>query len=264
MKILFIGDVVGKPGRDILSNQIGRLKDKYNPTFMLVNGENAANGRGITKKIYHQFLELGFHGVTMGNHTWDNRDIFDWIDDADRIVRPANYPEGTPGVGVMKLKQNGKKLAVINVMGNVFLPSLDCPFRTVDRLIEEVRDEVDAIFVDVHAEATSEKIAMGYHLDGRAQVVVGTHTHVQTADERVLPNGTAYITDVGMTGPLDGVLGMDASVVLKKFMTQLPVRFEVAEGREQLNGVFITIDDQTKRATKIERIHLDDQTVWFD
>lgn len=164
----------------------------------------------------------------------------------------------------MKLKQNGKKLAVINVMGNVFLPSLDCPFRTVDRLIEEVRDEVDAIFVDVHAEATSEKIAMGYHLDGRAQVVVGTHTHVQTADERVLPNGTAYITDVGMTGPLDGVLGMDASVVLKKFMTQLPVRFEVAEGREQLNGVFITIDDQTKRATKIERIHLDDQTVWFD
>ncbi|MBR2680834.1 MAG: YmdB family metallophosphoesterase, partial [Exiguobacterium sp.] len=133
-----------------------------------------------------------------------------------------------------------------------------------DRLVEEVRDEVDAIFVDVHAEATSEKIAMGYHLDGRAQAVVGTHTHVQTADERVLPNGTAYITDVGMTGPLDGVLGMDASTVLKKFMTQLPVRFEVAEGREQLNGVFITIDDQTKRATKIERIHLDDQTVWFD
>ncbi|MBR3062039.1 MAG: TIGR00282 family metallophosphoesterase, partial [Exiguobacterium sp.] len=216
------------------------------------------------KKIYQQFLELGFHGVTMGNLTWDNRDIFEWIDDADRIVRPANYPGGTPGVGMMKLKQNGKKLAVINVMGNVFLPSLDCPFRTVDRLVEEVRDEVDAIFVDVHAEATSEKIAMGYHLDGRAQAVVGTHTHVQTADERVLPNGTAYITDVGMTGPLDGVLGMDASVVLKKFMTQLPVRFEVAEGREQLNGVFITIDDQTKRATKIERIHLDDQTVWFD
>ena len=173
MKILFIGDVVGKPGRDILTKQIGRLKDKYNPTFMLVNGENAANGRGLTKKIYQQFLELGFHWVTMGNHTWDNRDIFDWIDDADRIVRPANYPDGTPGVGMMKLKQNGKKLAVINVMGNVFLPSLDCPFRTVDRLVEEVRDEVDAIFVDVHAEATSEKIAIGYHLDGRAQAVVG-------------------------------------------------------------------------------------------
>lgn len=264
MKILFIGDVVGKPGRDILSAQIGRLKSKYSPTFMLVNGENAANGRGITKKIYQQFLELGFHGVTMGNHTWDNRDIFDWIDDADRIVRPANYPDGTPGVGMMVLKQNGKKLAVINVMGTVFLPSLDCPFRTVDLLVDEIRDEVDAIFVDMHAEATSEKIAMGYHLDGRVQAVVGTHTHVQTADERVLSNGTAYITDVGMTGPLDGVLGMDAGVVLKKFVTQLPVRFEVAEGREQLNGVLITVDDQSKRATKIERIHLDDQTVWFD
>ena len=155
MKILFIGDVVGKPGRDILKKQISRLKDKYNPTFMLVNGENAANGRGLTKKIYQQFIELGFHGVTMGNHTWDNRDIFDWIDDADRIVRPANYPDGTPGVGMIKLKQNGKKLAVINVMVNVFLPSLDCPFRTVDRLVEEVRDEVDAIFVDIHALATS-------------------------------------------------------------------------------------------------------------
>lgn len=149
-------------------------------------------------------------------------------------------------------------------MGTVFLPSLNCPFRTVDALIEEVKDDVDAIFVDMHAEATSEKIAMGYHLDGRVQAVVGTHTHVQTADERVLAGGTAYITDVGMTGPLDGVLGMDADVVLKKFLTQLPVRFEVAEGREQLNGVLITIDDQSKRATKIERIHLDDQTVWFD
>lgn len=264
MKILFIGDVVGQPGREMLSRQVARLKAKYSPTFMLVNGENAANGRGITKKIYNQFLELGFHGVTMGNHTWDNRDIFEWIDDSDRIVRPANYPEGTPGRGLMVLKQGNKKIAVINVMGTVFMPSLACPFRTVDALIEEVKHEVDAIFVDVHAEATSEKIAIGYYLDGRVQAVVGTHTHVQTADERVLPNGTAYITDVGMTGPLDGVLGMDADVVVRKFLTQLPVRFEVATGREQLNGVLVTIDDQTKRATKIERIHLDDQTVWFD
>lgn len=264
MKILFIGDVVGAPGRHILQQFTGRIKSKYNPTVMLVNGENAAHGRGITKSIYHQLLELGFHGVTMGNHTFDNRDIFDWIDDAERIVRPANYPEGTPGRGMMVLKVGNKKIAVINVQGTVFLPPLGDPFRTVDELIAEVEGEVDAIFVDVHAEATSEKIAMGYHLAGRVQAVVGTHTHVQTADERILEGGTAYITDVGMTGPLDGVLGMRKEDVLRKFKTQLPTRFEVAEGREQLNGVLIHIDDVSKKATKIERIHLTDQSIFFD
>ncbi len=264
MKILFVGDVVGAPGRHILQQFTARLKAKYNPNVMLVNGENAAHGRGITKSIYHQFLELGFHGITMGNHTFDNRDIFDWIDDADRIIRPANYPEGTPGRGMMIVKAGNKKIAVINVQGTVFRPPLGDPFRTVDELIAEVEGKVDAIFVDVHAEATSEKIAMGYHLDGRVQAVVGTHTHVQTADERVLDGGTAYITDVGMTGPLNGVLGMRQEDVLRKFKTQLPTRFEVAEGREQLNGVLIHIDDTTKKATKIERIHLTDQSVFFD
>lgn len=264
MKILFVGDVVGSPGRHILEQFTSRLKAKYNPTFMIVNGENAAHGRGITKAIYHQMIELGYHGITMGNHTFDNKDVFDWIDGADKMIRPANYPEGTPGRGMMTVKANGKKLAIINLQGTVFLPALRCPFRMADQLISEVEGDVDAIFVDMHAEATSEKIAMGYHLDGRVQAVVGTHTHVQTADERVLEGGTAYISDVGMTGPLDGVLGMRKEDVLRKFKTQLPTRFEVASGREQLNGVLIHIDDATKRATKIERIHLTDQSIFFD
>ncbi|WP_216827914.1 TIGR00282 family metallophosphoesterase [Alkalihalobacterium elongatum] len=264
MKILFVGDVVGSPGRAMVKEYLPKLKKKYRPQISIVNGENAAGGKGITQKIYKGFLDAGAQAVTLGNHSWDNREIFEFIDDAKTLVRPANYPEGTPGKGYTIVKINTIELVVINLMGRTFLPPNDCPFRKVDEIIEQVKDRTPYIFVDFHAEATSEKQAMGWYLDGRVTAVVGTHTHVQTADQRVLPNGTAYITDVGMTGPYDGILGMDRTAVLNKFLTNLPVRFEVAIGREQLNAVVITVDDKTGRAKSIERVLINEDSPFFE
>lgn len=217
MNILFIGDIVGSPGRNMLKEHLPKLKEKYHPTITIVNGENAAGGRGITQKIYHNFLEWGVQAITMGNHTWDNKEIFDFIDDAKYLVRPANFPDNNPGQGMIFLKANSLEVAIISLQGRTFLPAIDDPFKKAEELVNEARKRTPIIFVDFHAEATSEKQALAWFLDGKVSAVVGTHTHVQTADNRILPNGTGYITDVGMTGPYDGILGMDREGVLNKF-----------------------------------------------
>ncbi|MFD1952941.1 TIGR00282 family metallophosphoesterase [Paenibacillus thailandensis] len=256
MNVLFIGDIVGSVGRQALKRVLPALRSKYNPHIIIANGENAAAGRGITGTIAREFFEWGVHGITMGNHTWDNKDIFEWIDEEPRIVRPANYPEGTPGQGMAIIRASGKELAIINLQGRTYLPAIDCPFRKADELIAKAQAKTKNILVDFHAEVTSEKIAMGWHLDGKASLVVGTHTHVQTNDDRILPGGTAYITDVGMVGPRDGVLGMERTAVLRKFMTQLPTRFVVDEGKWHLHAVSVQIDEATGQAKKLEKIRL--------
>ncbi|WP_174613380.1 TIGR00282 family metallophosphoesterase [Virgibacillus ihumii] len=264
MRILFIGDVAGSPGRDMVQHYLPKLKEKYRPNMTILNGENAAAGKGINEKIYKQFLEWGAQVVTMGNHTWDKREIFEFIDDAKKMIRPANYPEGTPGKGMTFVNINGVEIAVINMQGRTFLPAIDDPFRKMDELIEIAKERTDIIFVDFHGEATSEKQAMGWYLDGRVSAVVGTHTHTQTADERILPQGTAYITDVGMTGPYDAILGVNREAVLKKFLTGLPVRFEIDKtGRTQLNGFLVDVDQKTGSAVNVERILINDDHPFF-
>lgn len=264
MKILFLGDVVGSPGRKMVQDYLPQLKEKYNPGLTIINGENSASGKGITKKIYKQFLEWGANVITMGNHTWDRKEIFEFIDDAKNMVRPANFPEGTPGKGMTFVNLNGAEVAIINMQGRTFLPPLDDPFRKMDQLISEAKKRTNIIFVDFHAETTSEKQAMGWYVNGRVSAIVGTHTHTQTADERILPDGTAYITDVGMTGPYDGILGVNRDAVMKRFLTHLPVRFEVDEkGRNQLNGVVITVDQTSGKAELIERILINDDHPFF-
>ncbi|MEC3940804.1 TIGR00282 family metallophosphoesterase [Enterococcus mundtii] len=259
MRVLFIGDVVGAMGREMITEYLPRLKKKYRPQMTIVNGENAASGRGITEKIYKKFLQDGVDVVTMGNHTWDNRDIFGFIDDAKKMVRPANFPEGTPGQGIVFVKVNHLELAVINMQARSFMVDLDDPFRKMTELVEEARKRTPIIFVDFHGETTSEKQAMGWFLDGKVSAVVGTHTHVQTNDARILPQGTAYLTDVGMTGPYDGILGMRREPVIEKFLTALPKRFEVVEqGRGLLSGCILDIDDQTGQAKNIQLIQIND------
>lgn len=264
LNILFIGDIVGSPGRKMVQQYLPQLKDKYRPHLTIVNGENAAGGKGITEKIYKQFLNLGVNAVTMGNHTWDKREIFEFIDDAPYLVRPANFPEDTPGQGIVYVAINGVDVAIINLQGRTFMPPLDDPFKKVDQLVEEARKRTPIIFIDFHAEATSEKIALGYYVNGRASVVVGTHTHVQTADERILSDGTAYLTDAGMTGPNDGVLGVEKEAVLNRFLTSLPVRFDVEkQGQAQLSGCFVRVDKQTGKAIHIERILINENHPFF-
>ncbi|MGL4522416.1 MAG: TIGR00282 family metallophosphoesterase [Bacilli bacterium] len=255
MKILFVGDVVGSPGREQLLQSLPILKSQYMPSVMIVNGENAASGKGITEKIYRQFLAAGVHVITLGNHTWDKREVFDFIDDAKQMVRPANFPEGTPGQGIVYYKAPEGEIAVINAQGRTFLPPIDCPFAKLDELVTEASKRTKTIFVDFHAEATSEKEAMGYYLDGRVSAVVGTHTHVATADMKILAKGTAYVTDVGMTGPTDSILGVEKEAVIKKFKTSLPVRFEVAETETELNAVLVETNAEGK-AKKITRIRM--------
>jgi len=266
MDILFVGDVVGSPGREMIKEYLPVLKRKYRPHITIVNGENAAGGRGITEQIYKQFLESGANVVTLGNHAWDNKDIFEFIDTAKYLVRPANFPENTPGNGLVFIKMNSIEVAVINLQGRTFMPPLDCPFNKADELIEIAKKRTNIIFVDFHAEATSEKQAMGWYLDGKVSSVIGTHTHVQTSDNRILPNGTAYMTDVGMTGPYDGILGMEKEAVMKKFLTALPARFEVPKsGRKQLSACLITIDNKSGKALKIKTILInDDQPMFTD
>lgn len=256
MKVMFIGDIVGNTGRKAVKMVLPTLSQKYNPHIIIANAENAAGGRGVTSAIIREFVELGIHGFTMGNHTWDNKEIFEWIDDDKRVVRPANFPPGTPGHGVTTIRGTGKEITLIDLQGRTFLPAIDCPFRKVDEILEGMGKKRKPVFVDFHAEATSEKIAMGWHLDGRASVVVGTHTHVQTNDDIILPNGTAYLTDVGMVGSMEGVLGMEREAVLYKFKTQLPARFVVDEGKWHFHAVLVEIDDETGRAVKFEKIRI--------
>ena len=265
MKILFIGDVVGSPGRKMITDYVPRLKDKYKPQVTIINGENAASGKGITEKIYKQFLNIGAQVVTLGNHTWNKRDIFEFIDNAPHMIRPANFPESNPGKGMTFVNINGLEVAVINLQGRTFLPPTDCPFKKADELIEEAKKRTSIIFVDFHGEATSEKQAMGWYLDGRVSAVVGTHTHTQTADNRILPQGTAFITDVGMTGPYDSILGVEKETIIKRFLDGLPARFEVdTKGSNQLNGCYIEIDKKTGLASKIERIMINNDRPFFD
>lgn len=255
MKVLFIGDIVGSIGRDAVEKYLPRLKKKYGIDVVIANGENAAAGRGITRSIYNDLLQMGVDVITMGNHTWDNKDIFDFIDDADYLIRPANFSAEAPGKGMVQVSKNGVTISVINLHGRVFLPPHEDPFAMADELVTQARETSPLVFVDFHAEATSEKIALGWHLDGKASVVVGTHTHVQTADNRIYPNGTAYITDVGMTGPYDEILGMKKDSVIYRFQTNMPTRFEVPKsGREVLSAFFVELDDQTGKALRQERI----------
>ncbi|MDQ0350692.1 metallophosphoesterase (TIGR00282 family) [Alkalibacillus filiformis] len=265
MNILFIGDIVGKPGRTALQNQLPKLKKQYQADLTIVNGENAAHGKGITKNIYQQILDWGADIVTLGNHAWDKREIFDFIDDAHQLVRPGNYPEGTPGTGLQFYKVGSKKVAVINIQGRTFMNPIDDPFTVVDQLIEQAKKETNVIFVDFHAEATSEKQAMGWYLDGQASVVVGTHTHIQTSDERILPNKTAYITDVGMTGPYNSILGVEKEAVIRKFKTGLPVRFDIPETDQTvLSGVVAKVDSKTGEGKNIKRILINDDHLNFE
>ncbi len=251
-RILFIGDVVGKPGRNVLAEGVPQLQEKLRPLFTIVNGENSAGGVGITPDIAEEFYKLGVDGITLGNHAFNKREIMPYLGAGKPIVRPANMPAAVPGTGIAYVRKEDIELAFINLCGRVFLDTYDDPFREVDRLLESVKGP--HILVDMHAEATSEKIAMGWHLNGRVTAVVGTHTHVTTADECVLPGGTGYITDVGMTGPMPSVLGMDKDVILQKFRTSLPARFEVASEPGVISGVVIDVVRETGRATNIERI----------
>ena len=255
MNVLVIGDISGKPGRKLIKEVMPKIKENRQIHFTIANGENAAGGVGITREIANELFYHGIDILTMGNHTWDNKDIFNFIDREERILRPLNYPEGTPGSGSIIVElPNNLKIGIINLLGRVFLANVECPFRTIEQEVARLRKETPIIFVDFHAEVTSEKVALGWYLDGKVTGVVGTHTHIQTADERILPEGTAYITDLGMTGSRNSVLGVKTELVIRKFLTQLPVRFEVAKGDEVLCGVIIQVDENTGRAISIERV----------
>ena len=253
MRLLFVGDVVGKPGRRILREGLTQLRAAHGIDFVIVNGENAAGGVGLTPAVARELYELGVDALTLGNHTWDKRELGPALDDLPRLVRPLNYPPGAPGRGWAVLQsRGGVPVGIVNAMGRVFSGAqLDCPFRGVEQALEDLRGRAAIVLVDFHAEATSEKTAMGWFLDGRVSAVIGTHTHVQTSDAQVLPGGTAYITDAGMTGPWISALGMERGRILERFLTQLPVRFEVAPGPCQFNGVVVEADERTGRASAI-------------
>lgn len=257
INILFIGDIVGKPGRQAIARELHRLVDRYTIDLVIANGENAAGGFGLTVETAKELFEYGVQFFTSGNHIWDKKDALDYISREQRLIRPANYPPGTPGKGSAVISTaGGVKVAVLNLEGRVFMNNLDCPFRTADREIEILKQETSLIFVDFHAEATSEKSSLGWYLDGRVSAVVGTHTHVQTADERILPGGTAYLTDAGMTGAFESVIGVRKDEPINKFLTQLPFKFEVAKKDIRLNGVVIRVDKSTGRALAIERVNI--------
>ena len=259
MNSLFIGDIVGRPGRTMLQRHLDEIRAEFSIDITVVNGENAAGGLGITPEILDEILGLGVQGVTLGNHTWRKKQLAPVLNEYDAVVRPANYPQGVPGQGATVLKlADGRSLGVVNVLGRVYLEPIDCPFEAAQREVESLRSSTSHILVDCHAEATAEKVAMGWHLDGLVTAVVGTHTHVQTADERILPRGTAYITDVGMTGPSDSVIGMERDIVLHKFLTGMPSEFRVARDRPILNGVVIE-SGEGGEATSIRRVYVVDE-----
>jgi metallophosphoesterase (TIGR00282 family) len=256
VKLLFIGDIVGRPGRDLVRRHVRALAASCRADVVIANGENAAGGAGITRENMYEILTAGVHVITTGNHVWDKRETLEFIGNEPRLIRPANYPEGTPGAGSCVISaSNGVRVGVINVMGRVFLHAIDDPFRIAEREIARVKDDgARVILIDMHAETTSEKIAFCYYVDGKVSAVIGTHTHVQTADERILPGGTACLTDVGMTGPHDGVIGIDKDAIIARFITGLPGRFETATGDPRLNAVVIDVDPDTARATRITRV----------
>ena len=254
MNILMVGDVYGEPGRAAVQKLLPRLRQEHAIDLAVVNVENAAGGFGVTPPIARTFLDQGVDVMTSGNHIWDKKDVIEYITRENLLLRPANFPAGTPGVGYVTVKAGPYRVAVLNLMGRVFMNPIDCPFRKADEVLPELRRETPIVLVDMHAEATSESLAMGWYLDGRASAVVGTHRHVQTADERVLPGGTAYITDLGLTGPTDGIIGVDRAQILQRFLTQMPIRFETARGPAALQGAVITVDPDSGRASSIRRL----------
>ena len=262
MKLLFVGDIFGKPGREIARRAIPALVAARSIDLVIANVENSAAGFGVTGDIADTILEFGVDVMTSGNHVWDKKEVLDYIARQPRLLRPGNFPAGVPGRGsYLARTRTGEPVGVINLMGRVFMTPLDDPFALAVREIEALRAKTRVILVDFHAEATSEKVAMGWHLDGRATAVIGTHTHVQTADERILPKGTAYLTDAGMTGPHDSIIGVTVDAALGRFLNAMPAKFEAASGNPRLNAVMITADAASGRATAIERINLSAQEV---
>ena len=253
MKLLFVGDVVGGIGRRTLAEVLPVLHERHRPDFVVVNGENAAGGLGITRKTAREIFDAGVDAITLGNHAYRHREVYDYLDQEPRIVRPSNFPKGSPGRGHTVVEANGMRLGVVNLSGLVFLEAVRSPFAEVDAALSDLRGKADAVLVDMHAEATSEKVAMGWHVDGRVLACVGTHTHIPTADGRVLPGGTAYITDVGMTGPRGGVIGVKREQALERFLTLTQVRFETSDEDPWLNAVLIQ-GDAGGRAVAIEQI----------
>lgn len=256
MRILAVGDIVGESGVRKLKEVLPRIRKEENIDFVITNGENSAGGMGITEKIFREMLDLGINAITMGNHTWGKKDIFKFIDEP-QLLRPANYPKGVVGKGLGIYECKGKKIAIMNFIGRVDINILsENPFIMAKEMVEEIKDKVDIIIIDFHAEATAEKIAMGRFLDGKITALFGTHTHVQTADEQILPEGTGYITDIGMTGPKDSVIGMDIHASIKRFETTLPEKYKLAEGDCIFNGVIFNVDDNTNKVTEIKRIYM--------
>lgn len=258
MNVLVIGDVVGKLGVDMVKKQLPVLKQQYNIDFTIVNGENSADGMGITKNIFNDLRRAGADVITMGNHTWGKKEIFSFIDEEERLIRPSNYTEGLPGKGKVLLDYKNHKIGVVDLIGRVNVGgNFDSPFERAEKDIIELKAKgADIIIVEIHAEATAEKIALGYHLKEKATIVYGTHTHVQTADEKIYETGMGYITDVGMTGPKDSIIGMEPAAALKRFLTQIPERYACAQGAAMLNGVVFEIDEQNKKVSNVVRISL--------
>jgi 2',3'-cyclic-nucleotide 2'-phosphodiesterase len=259
MKVLFIGDIMGEPGRRAIARRLPKLVADQHIDVVVGNGENVAGGFGITPELAQELFEQGLAVITLGNHAWDKKEIADYIRYEPRLLRPANYPEGAPGRGSFIVEApSGERVAILQLMGRAFMPTLDCPFQVARREVDRLHVETHAIIVDMHAEATSEKMAMGHYLDGDVSAVVGTHTHVQTADEQILPKGTAYLTDIGMTGPIHSVIGIKKELAIEKFLTGMPRRFEVATGPAILSAVLIELDSRLGKAIHIQRYRIPD------
>jgi metallophosphoesterase (TIGR00282 family) len=256
MKVLFIGDIFGRPGRSLVKTHLPEIINQHHIDFCIANGENSAGGKGITRKVAHELYECGVDVITLGNHTWDNKDVLSFIDEDEKIIRPLNFNPILPGHGYTTIPfGNNDNVIVIQLCCRVFMMQVDCPFRAIDDLLDSIKRK-STIIVDLHGEATSEKMAMGWYLDGRVSAVIGTHTHVPTADERILPKGTAYITDIGMTGPYDSVIGMDIEPITNQFITAIRASFRVAKENAKFSAVIFTIDDKSKQATSIKRLFL--------
>ena len=259
MKVLFIGDIFGEPGRRALARAVPRLVAQRQVDIVIGNGENAAGGFGITPELAEELFDLGLAVITTGNHAWDKKEILDYFPREPRLLRPANYPDGVPGYGSVVVESaSGEQLGVLQLMGRAYMPTLDCPFQVARKEMAALKKRTAAVIVDMHAEATSEKMAMGHYLDGEAVAVVGTHTHVQTADDQILPKGTAYVTDIGMTGPLHSVIGVKKELAIEKFLTGMPRRFEVASGPSVFCAVLLELDARLGKALSIERIRIID------
>ncbi|MFO0706818.1 MAG: TIGR00282 family metallophosphoesterase [Nitrospira sp.] len=259
MKVLYIGDIMGEPGRRAVGRMVPRLVAQCQIDVVIGNGENVAGGFGITPELAEDLFEMGLSVITTGNHAWDKKEILDYFPREPRLLRPANYPVGVPGYGSTVVETaGGERLAVIQLMGRAYMPTLDCPFQVAKREVAKLKQQTAAVIVDMHAEATSEKMAMGHYLDGDVAAVVGTHTHVQTADDQILPKGTAYITDIGMTGPLHGVIGVKKELAIEKFLTGMPKRFEVASGPSVFCAVLVELDARLGKAVSLERIRVVD------